>query len=52
MVFLDSVSASSFQIKEVFESYRQSGDAASKKRVREASNAALQALPDWPPLTY
>jgi hypothetical protein len=45
----DSVSASSFQIKEVWESYRQSGDQSSKRRVREASNAALQGLPDWPP---
>jgi len=44
----DSVAASSFQIHEVFQNYRQSGDAASKRRVREASNAALQSLPDWP----
>ncbi|KAJ7593096.1 hypothetical protein C8J56DRAFT_930381 [Mycena floridula] len=46
----DSVAASSFQIHEVFQSYRQSGDQASKRRVREASNAALQSLPDWPPV--
>ncbi|KAF5367481.1 hypothetical protein D9758_003723 [Tetrapyrgos nigripes] len=45
----DSVTASSFQIHEVFQNYRQSGDQASKRRVREASNAALQNLPDWPP---
>lgn len=47
-LWLDSVAACSFQIREVFENYRQSGDAASKRRVREASNAALQGLPDWP----
>ncbi|KAJ6619731.1 hypothetical protein B0H10DRAFT_1946558 [Mycena sp. CBHHK59/15] len=48
----DSVAASSFQMHEVFANYRQSGDLASKRRVREASNAAIQSLPDWPPLTY
>ncbi|KAJ7170669.1 hypothetical protein C8R43DRAFT_59278 [Mycena crocata] len=48
----DSVAASSFQMHEVFENYRQSGDLASKRRVREASNAALSSLPDWPPLAY
>jgi hypothetical protein len=36
-------------MQEVFQGYRQSGDLASKRRVREASNAALQSLPDWPP---
>ena len=35
-------------MQEVFQHYRQSGDLASKKRVREATNAALQSLPDWP----
>lgn len=45
----DSITASSFQIREVFEGYRQSGDSASKSRVREASNAAVAGLPDWPP---
>jgi len=44
----DSVAASSLQMHEVFQGYRQSGDLASKRRVREASNAALQSLPDWP----
>jgi len=44
----DSVAASSFQIREVQEGYRQSGDQASKRRVREASNAAVTGLPDWP----
>jgi len=44
----DSVAASSFQMHEVFAGYRQSGDLASKRRVRESCNAALQSLPDWP----
>lgn len=44
----DSVAASTFQMQEVFQNYRQSGDLASKKRVREATNASLQSLPDWP----
>ncbi|KAF9003933.1 hypothetical protein BDQ17DRAFT_1279315 [Cyathus striatus] len=48
----DSVAASTFQIQEVFSGYRQSGDLASKRRVREATNAALQSLPDWPPQLY
>ncbi|KAJ7035034.1 hypothetical protein C8F04DRAFT_1182727 [Mycena alexandri] len=48
----DSVAASSFQMHEVFANYRQSADLASKRRVREASNAALTSLPDWPPLAY
>ena len=45
---LDSVAASLFQMQEVFHGYRQSGDAASKARVREATNAALKGLPNWP----
>ncbi|KAG6817339.1 hypothetical protein H0H87_009937 [Tephrocybe sp. NHM501043] len=48
----DSVVASSFQMQEVFQGYRQSGDLASKRRVREASNAAFQNLPDWPSPLY
>jgi hypothetical protein len=44
----DSVTASSFQMHEVFQGYRQSGDLASKRRVREATNAALTSLPPWP----
>jgi hypothetical protein len=44
----DSTAASSFQMREVFQGYRQSGDLASKKRVRESCNAALSGLPDWP----
>ncbi|KAF8808718.1 hypothetical protein BYT27DRAFT_7163973 [Phlegmacium glaucopus] len=45
---VDSVVASSFQIEEVFNGYRQSGNLSSKRRVREATNAALQSLPNWP----
>lgn len=48
VVFLDSVAASTYQMQEVFQNYRQSGDLSSKRRVREATNAALQSLPDWP----
>ncbi|KAL1740178.1 hypothetical protein HDZ31DRAFT_48015 [Schizophyllum fasciatum] len=48
----DGIAAGLFQIKEAFAGYRQSGDQASKLRVREAANAALNSLPDWPPLTY
>ncbi|KAG6820947.1 hypothetical protein H0H93_009183 [Arthromyces matolae] len=44
----DSVAASAFQMQEVFQGYRLSADAAGKRRVREATNAALQGLPDWP----
>ncbi|KAI0091174.1 hypothetical protein BDY19DRAFT_934252 [Irpex rosettiformis] len=48
----DTVAAASFQMQEVHSGYRQSGDLASKKRVREAINAALQSLPDWPPQNW
>ncbi|KAI5981915.1 hypothetical protein EDD15DRAFT_2329569 [Pisolithus albus] len=44
----DTAAASAFQLQEVYSSYRQSGDASSKRRVREATNAALTGLPDWP----
>ncbi|KAF4613501.1 hypothetical protein D9613_007564 [Agrocybe pediades] len=44
----DSVAASTFQMREVFQGYRQSSDLASKSRVREATNAALHGLPGWP----
>ncbi|CAL1716746.1 unnamed protein product [Somion occarium] len=47
-----SVAASTFQMQEVFTGYRQSGDLASKRRVRESINAALASLPDWPPRLY
>jgi len=43
-----AVAASSYQMHEVFQGYRQSGDFASKRRVREATNAALTNLTDWP----
>ncbi|OJT11448.1 hypothetical protein TRAPUB_12000 [Trametes pubescens] len=49
---VDTVAASSFQMQEVFAGYRQSGDIASKRRVREAINAALSSLPDWPQPLY
>lgn len=48
----DSIAASAFQTKEVHTSYRQSGDLASKRRVREAINSSLNSLPDWPPLAW
>ena len=50
--FADTVVAAKFQMQEVQDGYRQSGDLASKKRVRESINAALQNLPDWPPQNY
>ncbi|KAH8826614.1 hypothetical protein DL96DRAFT_1499586 [Flagelloscypha sp. PMI_526] len=49
--FADTIAASTFQMHEVFSSYRQSSDIQSKQRVREACNAAISALPDWPPST-
>ncbi len=39
-------------MQEVYTGYRQSGDLASKRRVRESINAALSSLPDWPSQTY
>ncbi|KAK2460354.1 hypothetical protein APHAL10511_007743 [Amanita phalloides] len=48
----DSVAASVFQMREVFSGYRHSPDLASKKRVRAATNVALQTLPDWPSQFY
>ncbi|KAF7327737.1 hypothetical protein MKEN_00353300 [Mycena kentingensis (nom. inval.)] len=48
----DSVAASSFQMHEVFNNYRTTSDVANKSLVREASNAAITSLPDWPPLAY
>ncbi|KAI0359846.1 hypothetical protein OH77DRAFT_1419180 [Trametes cingulata] len=49
---VDTVAAGAFQMQEVFTGYRQSGDIASKRRVREAINAALSSLPDWPQPLY
>ena len=48
----DNITASSFQMKEVLEGYRVSSDLASRNRVREAMNAALQSLPEWPPQNW
>lgn len=41
------IAASSFQLEEA-EGYRHSRDKTSRDRVREALNAALKALPEWP----
>ncbi|KAI0649093.1 hypothetical protein C8Q79DRAFT_903494 [Trametes meyenii] len=49
---IDTVAAGAFQMQEVFDGYRQSNDIASKRRVREAINAALSSLPDWPQPLY
>ena len=49
---LASVAASSYQLKEVLDGYRQSTDTASKRRVREAMNAAVRGLPEYPPPNY
>ncbi|KAF8972128.1 hypothetical protein BDZ97DRAFT_1901288 [Flammula alnicola] len=48
MSALHSVAASTFQMKEVFQGYRHSSDLLGKRRVKEATNAALQGLPGWP----
>ncbi|KAI0314618.1 hypothetical protein OF83DRAFT_1135983 [Amylostereum chailletii] len=50
--YVDTITASTFQMTEVQAGYRHSGDLASKRRVRESSNAALTGLPDWPPQTF
>ena len=50
--FADTVVAAKFQMQEVHGGYRQSGDMASKKRVRESINAALTNLPDWPSQSF
>ncbi|KII89969.1 hypothetical protein PLICRDRAFT_40152 [Plicaturopsis crispa FD-325 SS-3] len=47
-----AVAASSFQMREVLAGYRQSSDPASKRRVRESCNAALNSLPEWPPAQW
>ncbi|CAE6394738.1 unnamed protein product [Rhizoctonia solani] len=41
--------ASEFQLKEVQSGYRHSTDPASKNRVRDALNAGLRSLPEYPP---
>ncbi|SCZ89362.1 BZ3500_MvSof-1268-A1-R1_Chr1-1g01132 [Microbotryum saponariae] len=50
---IDSIHASKFQLAEVKDTWRQSADAASqvlprKARVREALNAGLNSLPEYP----
>ncbi|GJJ08696.1 hypothetical protein Clacol_002915 [Clathrus columnatus] len=45
---IDSVTAALLQMQEVNSSYKHSIDAAGKARVREALNAGLSNLPDWP----
>ena len=44
----DSTMASHYQMKEVYEGYKISSDEPSRKRVREALNAGLVGLPEWP----
>jgi len=48
----DSLAASTFQMQEVYSGYRHSPDLASKRRVREATNATLKTIPDWPSQFY
>jgi len=44
---INLIVASSFQLEEA-QGYQHSRDATSRSRVREALNAALRALPEWP----
>ncbi|QRV87527.1 hypothetical protein RhiJN_15545 [Ceratobasidium sp. AG-Ba] len=46
---VDTCHASEFQLQEVQSGYRHSTDPASKNRVREALNAGLKMLPEFPP---
>ncbi|KAG8681415.1 hypothetical protein FRC09_017504, partial [Ceratobasidium sp. 395] len=46
---VDTCHASEFQLREVQSGYRHSTDPASKHRVREALNAGLKTLPEFPP---
>ncbi|KAG8745788.1 hypothetical protein FRC10_007050 [Ceratobasidium sp. 414] len=46
--YIDTCHASEFQLREVQSGYRQSTDPASKRRVREALNAGLKTLPEFP----
>ncbi|KAH9058372.1 hypothetical protein EDB87DRAFT_922100 [Lactarius vividus] len=48
---IDTIAAAALQMSEVFSGYRQSGDLASKRRVRESCNAAVSGLPEYPPPT-
>ncbi|KAM0753223.1 hypothetical protein T439DRAFT_323859 [Meredithblackwellia eburnea MCA 4105] len=45
---IDSIHASKLQISEVKQGWRHSTDPASKARVREALNAGLNSLPEFP----
>jgi len=45
---VDTCHASEFQLREVLSGYRHSTDPASKGRVREALNAGLKMLPEFP----
>ncbi|GAA5903521.1 hypothetical protein JCM5296_006848 [Sporobolomyces johnsonii] len=47
--YVDSIHAAKMQLNEVKSGWRHSTDAASKARVREALNAGLSSLPDYPP---
>ncbi|KAH9178270.1 hypothetical protein EDB89DRAFT_2111876 [Lactarius sanguifluus] len=48
---IDTIAAAALQMSEMFSGYRQSGDLASKRRVRESCNAAVSGLPEYPPPT-
>ncbi|KIY73270.1 hypothetical protein CYLTODRAFT_366259 [Cylindrobasidium torrendii FP15055 ss-10] len=48
----DNAAAAVYQLGEVFENYRKSGDLSSKRLIREACNACLNGAPDWPPVVY
>ncbi|GAA5893621.1 hypothetical protein JCM6882_007863 [Rhodosporidiobolus microsporus] len=47
--YVDSCHAAKMQLDEVKTGWRHSTDAASKARVREALNAGLSSLPEYPP---
>jgi len=48
---IDAIAAGAVQMTEMFGGYRHSSDIASKRRVREACNAAVAGLPEYPPST-
>ncbi|KAF8343053.1 uncharacterized protein EI90DRAFT_3285080 [Cantharellus anzutake] len=45
---IDLVLAAKLQLEEVQSGYRHSSDTASRSRVRQALNAGLRSLPEWP----
>ncbi|GAA5989917.1 hypothetical protein JCM11641_002810 [Rhodosporidiobolus odoratus] len=47
--YVDSIHAAKMQLAEVQQGWRHSTDPASKARVREALNAGLSSLPEYPP---